>query len=70
MPDKDSHELRVNVHASANPRSDRAVRHLLEQLNTAELTYPGTTLKRTYALAQEAPIRKAVPENNPGDQEV
>ena len=50
LPDQSSGTLRIQVHASANPRSDRAIGHLLEHLNAAEQTYPGTTLKLTYAL--------------------
>ncbi len=50
LPNPSSGTLRVQVHASASPRSDRAIGHLLEHLNAAEQTYPGTTLKLTYAL--------------------
>jgi hypothetical protein len=70
LPDEASRELRVSVHGSSNPRSDRAIRHLLAELNATEQTYPGTTLKLTYSLVGEVPIRKTVPENNPRDQEV
>jgi hypothetical protein len=50
LPDKSSGTLRVQVHASANPRLDRAIGHLLEHLNATEQTYPGTTLRLTYTL--------------------
>lgn len=70
LPDERSGTLAVRVHASSNPRHDRAIAHLLEQATAAEHTYPGTKLKLTYALAG------AVPNQNPGsslfprDQEV
>jgi hypothetical protein len=60
LPDKRSGTLAVRVHASSNPRHDRAIAHLLEQATAAEHTYPGTKLKLTYALAG------AVPNPNPG----
>jgi transposase len=51
LPDVAAGTLRVTVHSFANPRSNRAIRHLLEQLNAAESTYPGTNLRLIYALA-------------------
>jgi hypothetical protein len=42
--------LTIGVHPMANPRFNRAIEHLLAQLNAAELTYPGTTLKLVYTL--------------------
>ena len=49
-PDTTAGVLRVGVHPMANPRSNRAIEHLLDALNAAEPTYPGTTLKLVYAL--------------------
>ena len=54
-PDTKAGELRVGVHPMANPRSNRAIEHLLGELNTAETTYPGTTLKLVYTLIGVAP---------------
>ncbi len=34
----------------ANPLNNRAIAHLLEQLNDAAFTYPGTYLKLTYTI--------------------
>ncbi len=51
-PDGDAEVLTVHVHSMANPRSNRAIQHLLTQLNAAELTYPGTNFKLNYTLAQ------------------
>jgi transposase len=54
LPDVDHHCLHVQVHPMSNPRSNRAIAHLLEQLNAAELTYPGTNLKLIYSIAGDA----------------
>ena len=70
LPDVDHHCLYVQVHPMSNPRSNRAIAHLLEQLNAAELTYPGTNLKLIYSIAGDAKASNAVPEQNPADQEV
>ena len=55
QPDVPGEVLHVRVHTMSNPRSNRAVAHLLEQLNAAELTYPGTRLNLTYSLAAPPP---------------
>jgi len=70
LPDQSRGELRVRVHAFSNPRLNRATAHLLEDLNAAELTYPGTTLKLTYELAGTLPAPKPGPQHFPGNQEV
>ena len=51
----ESGELHIAVHPMANPRSNRAIEHLLVQLNAAELSYPGTTLKLVYTLVGVSP---------------
>ncbi len=51
-PDPNAAVLTVHVHSMANPRSNRAIHHLLTQLNAAELTYPGTNFKLVYTLAR------------------
>jgi hypothetical protein len=51
----------VRVHTFANPRSNRAIQHLLDYLNAAEFTYPGTTLRLTYTLAAPPPSDAKVP---------
>ena len=50
-PNQDRRVLEVRIHTLANPRSNRAAQHLLEQLNAAEFTYPGTNLRLTYTLS-------------------
>ena len=53
-PDEAAGVLEVRLHTLANPRSNRAVQHLLEHLNAAEFTYPGTNLRLTYTLSSPA----------------
>ena len=48
MPEVEQQVLRVRVHPLSNPRSNRAFAHLLEHLNAAEFTYPGTSLRLVY----------------------
>jgi len=50
-PDEAAGVLEVRLHTLANPRSNRAVQHLLDHLNAAEFVYPGTTLRLTYTLS-------------------
>ena len=54
-PDMKAGVLTIGVHPMANPRSNRAIEHLLRELNAAEMTYPGTTLKLVYTLVGVAP---------------
>jgi len=49
-PDEAAGVLEVRLHTLANPRSNRAIQHLLDHLNAAEFMYPGTTLRLTYTL--------------------
>jgi transposase len=69
-PDLDKRVLGVQVHPMSNPRANRAIAHLLEHLNTAEFTYPGTNLRLVYALAGESETLNLAPDQNPADQEV
>ncbi|MGC1451305.1 MAG: putative transposase [Candidatus Sulfotelmatobacter sp.] len=70
FPDLEHRLLHVQVHPMSNPRSNRAIAHLLEHLNAAEFTYPGTNLQLVYSLAGEAAIPNSVSSQNPADQEV
>jgi transposase len=49
-PDEAAGVLEIRLHTLANPRSNRAIQHLLDHLNAAEFVYPGTTLRLTYTL--------------------
>jgi hypothetical protein len=70
VPDLDQEVLRVHVHPMSNPRSNRAIAHLLEHLNAAEFPYPGTNLRLVYSIAGEAEMPNLAPHQNPADQEV
>jgi hypothetical protein len=70
VPDLEQEVLRVNVDPMSNPRSNRAIAHLLEHLNAAEFRYPGTTLQLVYSIAGDAETPNLAPHQNPVDQEV
>jgi hypothetical protein len=69
-PELDQGVLKVKVHPMSNPRANRAIAHLLEHLNAAEFTYPGTKLRLVYSIAGEAETPNLVPNQNPANQEV
>ena len=48
--DEANERLEIRVHPFSNPRWNRAITHLLEHLNAAEMRCPGTKLKLTYSL--------------------
>lgn len=50
IPDHAGQRLEVRVHPFSNPRSNRAIEHLFQTLNAAEITCPGTNLTLTYTL--------------------
>jgi transposase len=60
-PDEAAGVLEVRVHTLANPRSNRAIQHLLDHLNAAEFTYPGTNLRLTYTLSASPSNGTGVP---------
>ena len=70
LPDVEQGVLRVQVHPMSNPRSNRAIAHLLEHLNAAEFTYPGTNLQLIYSIAGAGENPNSAPDQNPADQEV
>jgi hypothetical protein len=69
VPDLEQGVLCVQVHAMSNPRSNRAIAHLLEHLNAAEFTYPGTNLRLIYSIAGDAEKPNFAPDQNPANQE-
>jgi len=69
-PDVAKGVLDVQVHPMSNPRSNRAVAHLLEHLNAADITYPGTNLRLVYSIAGHVAAPKLAPDQNPANQEV
>jgi transposase len=70
VPDMEQGVLRVHVHPMSNPRSNRAIAHLLEHLNAAEFPYPATNLRLVYSIAGAAETPNLAPHQNPADQEV
>lgn len=54
LPDPDKGILKVVIHAMASPRLNRAIEHLLENLNDAQFNYPGTHLRLVYTLSASA----------------
>ena len=70
LPDVEHRLLRVRVHPMSNPRSNRAITHLLEHLNAAEFAYPGTNLRLVYSVAGEAETPNLASDQIPADQEV
>jgi hypothetical protein len=70
IPDLAKRVLEVQVHPMSNPRANRAIAHLLEHLNAAEFTYPGTNLRLVYSIAGQAQSPDLVPDQNPANQEV
>jgi hypothetical protein len=69
LPDVERGLLRIQVHPMSNPRSNRAIAHLLEHLNAAEFTYPGTSLKPIYSITGLPETSNSAPDQNPADQE-
>ncbi|MEE8045213.1 MAG: hypothetical protein V3T49_00080, partial [Dehalococcoidia bacterium] len=52
IPHSDTKVLEVRIHTLANPRSNRAIQHLLDHLNASESTYPGTEFRLSYTLGK------------------
>ena len=57
IPDPDTKTLTIRLHSMSTQRFNRAVEHLIESLNDAECTYPGTDYRLVYQLGN--------PENGP-----
>ena len=55
LPDFEAGILNIQVHHMANPRSNRAVEHLLQNLNSAAFKYPGTDLRLHYSMPSQNP---------------
>jgi hypothetical protein len=52
IPHSNTKVLEVRIHTLANPRSNRAVQHLLQHLNATECTFPGTEFRLSYTLGE------------------
>jgi transposase-like protein len=77
VPDLEQQLQRVEVHPMSNPRSNRAIAHVLHVLNESDFTYPGTSLRLVYSLAGTADSlvlvatrrNRTLVEQNPAGQE-
>ncbi len=70
VPDLERGVLSVHVHPMSNPRSNRAIADLLEHLNAAAFTYPGTDLRLNYSIVGYAELPTSAPDQNPAGQEI
>jgi hypothetical protein len=65
LPELEQQIMRVQVHPMSNPRSNRAIAHLLRHLNVAEFTYPGTNLRLVYSIVgagdSDNPVATQIP---------
>ena len=52
-PDPEHKRLRVSVHRSARPVTDKRLQKLFAELNAADITYPGTDMVMHYELVAE-----------------
>ena len=48
QPDHENNTLNITIHSQATPRANNALKHLCEQLNHSETTYPLTNLKLVF----------------------
>lgn len=70
LPHLEQGILEVRVHAMANPRSNRAIQHLIGTLNDAAFAYPGTKLQLHFTSLAPPANPNSVPKQIPPDQEV
>ena len=50
LPETDNNLLRVRIHNASTPVANRSLFSLLQELNQAEIEYPGTNLRLVYEL--------------------
>lgn len=53
LPDAENKILRIRVHSASRPAANKALQLLFEELNEAEIIYPGTDMILSYALGGE-----------------
>lgn len=61
LPDKAKKQLRIRVHSTSRPASNKAIEKLFEQLNQTELNYPGTDMRLIYELTSSSKNKEMVP---------
>lgn len=62
IPDESSGELNVKLHTLATPRDNLAAKHLLDHLNAAGFTYPGTALRLMFSLPSPPGKQQTTPD--------
>jgi len=55
IPDIESGILTVQIHAMANPRSNEAIKHLIDCLNSTAFNYPATNFRLNYTMPVAIP---------------
>ncbi len=50
LPDMENNRLLVRIHNASTPADNRSIASLLDELNKAEIEYPGSNLRLTYEL--------------------
>ncbi len=65
VPDHENQRLIVNVHRSSRPAVDQAMTKLFEQINAAEIIYPGTNLRIVYDFVRSAKQTNGVTSTSP-----
>ena len=53
LPDVQNNILRVRVHNASTHADNRSITVLLDELNKAEVVYPGTNLQLVYELVKK-----------------
>lgn len=53
LPDVENDLLCIRVHNASTPAANRALASLFDELNTAEVEYPGTNLRLKYELVNK-----------------
>jgi len=54
-PDSHTHTLNVHIHRMASPQADRAIAHLIKEINRIEPGYPGSDWRIVYHLVGTPP---------------
>lgn len=65
VPDHENQRLIVNIHRSSRPAADQAMTKLFEQINAAEIIYPGTNLRIVYDFVRSAKQTNGVTSTSP-----
>ena len=59
LPDAESNLLRVRIHNASSPAANRSLAALFDELNKAQIKYPGSSLRLTYELVNKENRRPA-----------